>query len=239
MKSLTLFALRLSTGLLMVIWGLIKAQSPESAIHVSDTYYAGTLSAEALQVPLGLAQVAVGALVILGVLRRFVYPVQAVWLVLGAVSIWQYLLTRSASIWSPNRAPCSSHPSLSLSRHSFFFCIRRTTHSHWTNCSEDELHLRRGPASSPGGLDTNCGLGLPIYYRRRPTRLISQSSSTPLVSFTRARTVSPRVSMSSAVASPVLMRKLQCCSLTCAPPTLRPRHPAASMSCQLFWPGGF
>ena len=70
-------------------------------------------------------------------------------------------------------------------------------------------------------------------------RLISHSSSTPLVSRTRRRTSSPSSSMSAAVAPPRLIRKLQCIVETCASPTTRPRQPAASISCQAFWPGGF
>ena len=61
----------------------------------------------------------------------------------------------------------------------------------------------------------------------------------PDCALTRARTVSPSVSMSWAVASPVLMRKLQCISDTCAPPTRRPRQPAASTSFHALCPGGF
>src|SRR4051794_15536077 len=72
-----------------------------------------------------------------------------------------------------------------------------------------------------------------------PIRLISQCSSIPDVSFTRARTVSPNVSISCPVALPVLMRKLQCISDTCAPPTRKPRQPAASISFQALCPGGF
>src|ERR1700736_2143907 len=49
---------------------------------------------------------------------------------------------------------------------------------------------------------------------RRPMRLISHSSSTPELSFTRARTVSPRSSISAAEAPPRLIRKLQCSSET-------------------------
>ena len=54
-----------------------------------------------------------------------------------------------------------------------------------------------------------------------------------------ARTSSPRPSMSALVASPVLIRKLACFSLTCAPPSVSPRQPAASTSCQALSPGGF
>ena len=65
-----------------------------------------------------------------------------------------------------------------------------------------------------------------------PRRMISQSSVTPLRLATRARTVSPSRSMSSAEALPSLIRKLQCISETLAPPTRRPRQPAASISFQ-------
>src|SRR5262249_21014468 len=75
--------------------------------------------------------------------------------------------------------------------------------------------------------------------RDTPRRLISHSSSMPLCAFTRARTISPSSSISAPVASPSLMRKLQCISETCAPPTLSPRQPAASINCQALLPGGF
>src|SRR5262245_3316671 len=69
-------------------------------------------------------------------------------------------------------------------------------------------------------------------YYATPIRLISHSNTTPEFSLTRLRTVSPSVSMSLALAPPRLIRKLQCISETCASPTLKPRQPAASMSCQ-------
>src|SRR5260221_4328407 len=72
----------------------------------------------------------------------------------------------------------------------------------------------------------------------RPTRLISQSRTMPEFSKTRRRTSSPRPSRSAAVALPVLMRKLACFSETCAPPRVRPRQPARSVSSQALVPGG-
>ena len=59
-----------------------------------------------------------------------------------------------------------------------------------------------------------------------PTRLISHSSSTPDFSRTRLRTSSPNASISAAFASPRLIRKFACFSLTWASPILRPRQPA-------------
>lgn len=92
MKALTLLSLRITTGLLLVIWGLIKLAAPKTAIGVSDRYYDGLLSAEALQTPLGAAQAVLGLLVILGFMRKIIYPIQAVVLGFGVFSIWQYIL---------------------------------------------------------------------------------------------------------------------------------------------------
>lgn len=92
MKSVTLLLLRLSTGLLLVAWGMVKIGAPNVAAGVSDRYYAGSLSAEALQAPLGIAEVAIGLLVCLGLLRKIAYPLQAAILVLGALAIWKYIL---------------------------------------------------------------------------------------------------------------------------------------------------
>lgn len=91
MKPVLLLLLRVSTGALLIIWGLIKAKAPDAAIGVSDKYYGGLLSAEALQAPLGWGQALVGVLVILGVLRAVTYPLQAAILVAGAAAIWKYL----------------------------------------------------------------------------------------------------------------------------------------------------
>lgn len=92
MKSLALFALRVSTGALLIIWGLIKVKAPEAAIHVSNKFYHSVFSNHSLQTPLGAAQIALGALVVLGVFRRIVYPLQALVLVAGALAIWKYIL---------------------------------------------------------------------------------------------------------------------------------------------------
>ena len=92
MKALFLFLLRLSTGLLLVIWGAIKLAAPTTAMAVSDKYYSGALSAETLQAPLGGAQVLLGLFVILGVFRNIIYPIQAVVLGLGLAAIWKYIL---------------------------------------------------------------------------------------------------------------------------------------------------
>lgn len=92
MKAALLLALRTTTGLLLVIWGSIRAFSPETSMRISDKYYSGTLSFDSLQMPLGIAQMALGVLVVLGLFRVVVYPLQAAVLVISSLAIWKYLL---------------------------------------------------------------------------------------------------------------------------------------------------
>src|SRR5207244_12292393 len=115
------------------------------------------------------------------------------------------------------------------------------------NVPEPEIGLKQRPMQRLGACDRDQPLlvgaakenGSPHQPCSIPIRLISQCSSIPEFALTRSRTVSPSVSMSWPVALPVLIRKLQCISDTCAPPTLRPRQPAASISFQALLPGGF
>lgn len=92
MKPILLLALRASTGALLMIWGVIKWMEPARSIRVSDGLYGGLLSADALQAPIGIAEIMLGALVVLGLFRRIVYPLQAVVLVGGALALWKYIL---------------------------------------------------------------------------------------------------------------------------------------------------
>ncbi|MEM9668737.1 MAG: hypothetical protein AAF950_07405 [Pseudomonadota bacterium] len=92
MKAYSLLFLRISTGLLLVLWGVIKMGSPEAAISVSYRYYAGLISGESMQMALGIAEIALGLLVCAGLLRRFVYPLQAIVLFLGVAFIWNHIL---------------------------------------------------------------------------------------------------------------------------------------------------
>jgi hypothetical protein len=78
MKAITLLLMRIATGLLLVLWGYIKVAFPTGSIGVSDKYYFGLISADALQMPLGAAEIALGVAVIVGLLRFVVFPAQAI-----------------------------------------------------------------------------------------------------------------------------------------------------------------
>ena len=92
MKSISLLLMRAGTGLLLVIWGLIKIMSPAAAVGVSDKYYGGTVSMDWLQLPWGILQVVIGLAVVAGLFRKYVYPAQALILGFGVLVIWKYIL---------------------------------------------------------------------------------------------------------------------------------------------------
>ncbi|MDP3906732.1 hypothetical protein [Novosphingobium sp.] len=92
MKAKSLLFLRLGTGLLLIIWGLVRVVEPGMGAHVSEKYYSGIGAAHTVQLAWGAALLAIGVLTVLGLWRRWVYLAQAVVLVSGALSIWKYLL---------------------------------------------------------------------------------------------------------------------------------------------------
>lgn len=92
MKAWTLLFLRFGTGMLLVLWGIVRLTAPEAGAKVSAKYYGGLGASELFQTGWGAALVVVGTLCILGLWRRYSYIAQAVVLVTGALSIWRYLI---------------------------------------------------------------------------------------------------------------------------------------------------
>ena len=92
MRALSLLLLRTTTGLLLIVWGIVRLGAPEMGAHVSDKYYGGLGNSTIVQTVWGGALAIIGLLCVLGLWRRFAYPAQAVVLVTGALSIWKYLL---------------------------------------------------------------------------------------------------------------------------------------------------
>lgn len=103
MKAYSLLFLRISTGLLLVVWGIVRVAKPDVGAHVSDKYYSGLGAAHAIQQVWGAILLLIGALVILGLWRRYSYAAQAIVLVTGALSIWKYLLD-PLGLWLLDRA---------------------------------------------------------------------------------------------------------------------------------------
>ena len=92
LKSGSLLALRVGTGLLLVLWGGLRLVAPEAGPGLAAKYYAGLFSAQGMQMAYGAVEVLIGVLVVLGLFRRIAYPLQALILVPGALILWRYLL---------------------------------------------------------------------------------------------------------------------------------------------------
>lgn len=92
MKAFSLAFLRISAGLLLVIWGALRFAKPDIGVGLAQKYYSGLLQGPMLQHLLGAAEALLGALVVLGLFRRFTLPLQAAVLIFGAAAIWKYLL---------------------------------------------------------------------------------------------------------------------------------------------------
>ena len=92
LRPWSLLLLRAGTGLLLLLWGSLRLLSPNAGPGLANKYYSGLLNIETLQVVYGAAEMLIGALVVLGLFRRVVYPLQALILVPGALLLWRYLL---------------------------------------------------------------------------------------------------------------------------------------------------
>ncbi|MDQ7728832.1 DoxX family membrane protein [Halomonas sp. SpR8] len=78
MKALTLLFLRISLAGLMVFWGANKLLNTEGSAAISEKYYLSFMSAEGLLTFFGVVQIVIGALILVGFLRRWVLPLQVV-----------------------------------------------------------------------------------------------------------------------------------------------------------------
>ncbi len=92
MKSISLLLLRLSTGIYLILWGLVKLTATDVANSVSNTYYGGMISGDTINLALGGLQVLVGALVVIGFARTFSYAAQLLWYVAGIIPIMGYIV---------------------------------------------------------------------------------------------------------------------------------------------------
>lgn len=76
MKALTLLFLRISLSGLMLFWGANKLLNTEGSASISEKYYLSFMSAEALLYLFGAVQIVIGLLVLMGLMRRWVLPLQ-------------------------------------------------------------------------------------------------------------------------------------------------------------------
>lgn len=89
MKAASLLLLRVSLGLLMLVWGLDKLVNVEHGLRVSEAFYLDLFTSAPLLRAFGALQCLLGALLVLGALRRLTHP--ALLAVTGAtlLGVWR------------------------------------------------------------------------------------------------------------------------------------------------------
>ena len=92
MKAKTLLFLRISLGLLLVIWGIDKFADVEHGLAVSDHFYFGVFSRPLLLRVFGLIEIVSGVLIIVGVLLRFVYPILLAITGVTLLGVWRSVI---------------------------------------------------------------------------------------------------------------------------------------------------
>ena len=92
MKRWGLFLLRVTTGWLLVLWGIDKFQDVAHGQAVAETFYFG-IGAQAMMLKIfGAAEILIGALVVLGLWRKRVYPVMFAVLLITAIGVWKSII---------------------------------------------------------------------------------------------------------------------------------------------------
>ncbi len=92
MKRWGLLLLRVSTGWLLVLWGLDKLVNVDHSVRVAETYYFGIGTSSLFLNAFGVLEVLLGILVVLGVWRRRVYPLMVATLAVTAIGVWRSIL---------------------------------------------------------------------------------------------------------------------------------------------------
>ena len=92
MKALSLLITRVTVGWLLVLWGLDKLVDVEHSVAVAERIYFGIGSAVLVQNVFGVLEVLLGALVIVGMMRRVAYPIMVATLGITAIGVWRSII---------------------------------------------------------------------------------------------------------------------------------------------------
>jgi putative oxidoreductase len=92
MKNVSLLGLRISIAFLVLLWGVDKILDPQHAIAVSDNFYLGLLSLPFLMPILGVAQVGVAILAMVGLLRTLVDPLILLINLGSLIGVWRSIV---------------------------------------------------------------------------------------------------------------------------------------------------
>jgi len=116
LAKIALLMMRIGTGMLLVLWGGVRLLEDGMGPRLAAKYYGGVGADSTLQLAFAGCEVAIGVLVVLGLLRRFTLPLSALILVGGAIPIWRHLLDPFGQYLfaSPDQANLLFFPSLTV-----------------------------------------------------------------------------------------------------------------------------
>ena len=92
MKRWGLFLLRVTIGWLLVLWGIDKFQNVAHGQAVAEAFYFGVGTQAVLLKIFGALEILLGALVVLGLGRRMVYPLMFVVLLITTIGVWKSII---------------------------------------------------------------------------------------------------------------------------------------------------
>lgn len=92
MKAKSLLLLRISIGVLMVLWGIDKLVNVGHGIAVSEGFYGGLFSAPVRLQAFGVLQILLGFGVIVGLRRTLLYPALLVITGVSVLAVWRSIV---------------------------------------------------------------------------------------------------------------------------------------------------
>jgi uncharacterized membrane protein YphA (DoxX/SURF4 family) len=91
-KAWSLFLLRVSTGLLLVFWGLDKLVNVEHSLRVAERFYLGVGATTWFLNAFGVIEILLGILVVVGKWRRITYPAMLAIFAVSGLSVWKSIV---------------------------------------------------------------------------------------------------------------------------------------------------
>jgi putative oxidoreductase len=92
LRPWSLLLLRVSLGLLMLIWGVDKLVNVEHGMLVSERFYLGAFSMPALLKAFGALQMVFGFFIVLGLFGRWMYPVLISITAVTLLAVWRSIV---------------------------------------------------------------------------------------------------------------------------------------------------
>ncbi len=92
MRSSALLLLRVSLGALMMFWGADKLVNVSHGVKVAEKFYLGLFASPAILNVFGVIQIVLGILIVVGLLRRFAYPLLLAITAATMLGVWRSIV---------------------------------------------------------------------------------------------------------------------------------------------------